>query len=329
MRQRRIKVNHQRAVYHCITRVVGGAFLLESDEAKEVLRKQIHKVARFCGVEILTYCIMSNHFHVMVRVPGPEDFDEISDAELLKRCLELYGNDEISMLQWENRLGTANEEARAENRRRLLARMGDVSAFMKELKQRFSIWYNRTHNRFGTLWAERFKSVLVENKLSALMMVAAYIDLNPVRAGIVEDPKDYRYCGYSEMLAKVGMVSSGLGGYFLRSGYSKERALGEYRKLLFGVGYKIKYSGGPVIDQDEVREVMQADGKLSQSELIRHRVRYFTDGAVLGSRTFVKQAFHDGMIPTSTRQTDRFSLLPFKGNEELAVFRNLRKDVIG
>jgi len=321
-------VQDQRAVYHCITRVVGGMFLLESDEAKEVLRKQMHKVAKFCGVEILTYCIMSNHFHVLVRVPSPKDFEALSDAELLKRCLELYSDDEISQLQWENRLATANEEDREENRRRLLARMGDVSAFMKELKQRFTIWYNRTHNRFGTLWAERFKSVLVENKLSALIMVAAYIDLNPVRAGMVEDPKDYRFCGYSEMLAKCGMNANGLGGFFLRSGYSKEKALDEYRKLLFGVGYKGKYSGGPAIDQNEVREVMQSDGKLSQSELIRHRVRYFTDGAVLGSKAFVKQAFHDGMIPSSTRRTDRCSLVPFEGNDELAVFRNLRKDVI-
>ena len=68
--------------------------------------------------------------------------------------------------------------------------MGDVSAFMKELKQRFSIWFNRSHKRFGTLWAERFKSVLIENAASALRTVAAYIDLNPVRAGLVEDPKE-------------------------------------------------------------------------------------------------------------------------------------------
>lgn len=42
----------------------------------------------------------------------------------------------------------------------LLARMNDVSAFMKALKQRFSVLYNRSHQRYGTLWADRFKSIL-------------------------------------------------------------------------------------------------------------------------------------------------------------------------
>ena len=117
MRQRRIKVQKQSAVYHCITRVVGGAFLLDEDESKEVLRKQIHQVAKFCGVELLTYCIMSNHFHVLVRVPL-EDLDTLSDAQLLRRCEALYGDDEIAMLQWENRLG--NPEKRRIIRDRLI-----------------------------------------------------------------------------------------------------------------------------------------------------------------------------------------------------------------
>ena len=69
--------------------------------------------------------------------------------------------------------------------------MGDVSAFMKTVKQRFSVWYNQSHARYGTLWADRFKSVLVEGDTRALATVAAYIDLNPVRAGMVEDPGKY------------------------------------------------------------------------------------------------------------------------------------------
>ena len=75
---------------------------------------------------------------------------------------------------------------------------GDVSIFMKELKQRFSIQYNRTHGRFWTLWAERFRSVLIEGRPLALQTVAAYIDLNPVRAHLLQDPKEYRFCGYAE-----------------------------------------------------------------------------------------------------------------------------------
>jgi hypothetical protein len=81
-----------------------------------------------------------------------------------------------------------------------LSRLFDVSIYMKELKGRFAQWYNRRHRRYGVLWAERFKSVLVEEG-QALSAVAAYIDLNPLRAGLCEDPRDYsRFqsgCSYS------------------------------------------------------------------------------------------------------------------------------------
>ena len=105
---------------------------------------------------------------------------------------------------------------------------------MKELKQRFSIWYNRTHQRYGTLWAERFKSVLMEDAATCLSAVSAYIDLNPVRAGLVEDPKDYRYCGYSEAVAGNIKARGGLcRALAMKTG---KAALSEYRKILFLMG---------------------------------------------------------------------------------------------
>ena len=67
-------------------------------------------------------------------------------------------------------------------RRKLLARMSDVSEFMKTVKQRFSVWFNRNHRCYGTLWSNRFKFVLVEGSGNPLQIMAAYIDLNPVRA---------------------------------------------------------------------------------------------------------------------------------------------------
>jgi hypothetical protein len=69
---------------------------------------------------------------------------------------------------------------------------------MKLVKQRFTQWYNRKHGRKGTLWEERYRSVLVDSAGEALATMAAYIDLNPVRAGLVDDPKDYPWCGYGE-----------------------------------------------------------------------------------------------------------------------------------
>ena len=118
---------------------------------KEVPRKMLWQVADFSGVEVLTYSIMSNHFHVLVRV---DDGQKISDAELLRRYKVLYPKptkyQEASVQMMEQTLEQGGEEAEA-IRRKLRARMGDISEFMKAVKQRFSVWYNRTHNRRGTL----------------------------------------------------------------------------------------------------------------------------------------------------------------------------------
>src|SRR5690606_38286427 len=67
---------------------------------------------------------------------------------------------------------------------------------MRILKQSFTRWYNRKNDRKGTLWDSRYRSVVVEDSPLALMSVAAYIDLNPLRAGIVEDPMSYAWSGY-------------------------------------------------------------------------------------------------------------------------------------
>ena len=89
------------------------------------------------------------------------------------------------------------ERRREEIRSRYTRRMHDLSEFMKSLLERFTKWFNRKHSRSGHLWEDRFKSVIVESGVAARTM-AAYIDLNPVRAGMVKDPADYRWSSYGE-----------------------------------------------------------------------------------------------------------------------------------
>ena len=191
MRMARIKLQGRTAVYHCISRVVGGQHLLD-DLGKETLVRILRQMAAFCGLEVITYCMMSNHFHLLVRVPEKQN---PTDAELLERMIGLYGKKGV-LVQVARQALKARGKIDADLRQGMLERMGDVSGFMKEVKQRFSRWYNRRTERYGTLWAERFKSVVVEDQPGVVGTVAAYIDLNPVRAGLVADPKDYRYSGY-------------------------------------------------------------------------------------------------------------------------------------
>jgi putative transposase len=169
MRQARIKIDAEKgaAVYHCISRTVNGERLLD-DVAKEVLRKQLWQVAEYCGVQILTFAILSNHFHVLVRVPKVEP---IPDRELWRRYAVLdpkptkYQVGRLEVIEAQLRSG---DLAGVAWRNRQLALMGDLSPFMKLVKQRFSTWFNRSYGRYGTLWSERFKSVLVEAKSGVL-----------------------------------------------------------------------------------------------------------------------------------------------------------------
>ena len=120
----------------------------------------------------------------------------IFDEPLLKRLSVLYSEAYEVGIATEI-AGTrkdGDEALAAEIHARFTYRMHDLSQFMKTLLQRFTRWFNRTHERLGTLWEQRYKSVIVESGVTARTM-AAYIDLNPVRAGMCSDPADYRSAG--------------------------------------------------------------------------------------------------------------------------------------
>jgi putative transposase len=206
--------------------VVGGEFLLD-DPCKEKFRLYMWQQAEFCGLQNISYCLMNSHTHILIRVPQPT---EVCDAESVHRAEALYGSEGREVVPLRQELERRGKIPR-KLRERLLRRMGDVSACMKELKQRFSRWYNEEHDRYGTLWAERFKSVLVEDQTEALRTVAAYIDLNAVRAGPVEDPKDYRFCGYAETVGGSQWAQAGLLSFLGREDWDRGGA--EYRQRLF------------------------------------------------------------------------------------------------
>ncbi len=327
MRTRRLKTEGVGAVYHCVSRIVGGDFLLEGDREKEVLRNQIWKVADFCGVEVLTYCIMSNHLHVLVRTPDESSLRRVPNSELIRRAKRIYSAEKAGT--FEQGLADPEADVRERVRSQLLSRMGDVSQYMKELKQRFSIWYNRSHERIGTLWAERFKSVLIEDEPMALSTVAAYIELNPVRAGIVDDPASYRFCGYSEAMggfrpARNGIVS------LLGSRQPWTQVAKLYRVVIFGKGESHDaFYPHKAVNVEKAARVMNQGGNISREEALRCRVRYFTDGMILGSNEFVARYFESHRHLFSARRRDGPRRMKGSDWGELRCLRDLRKEVFG
>jgi putative transposase len=327
--------------YHVMSRTAGGEKLF-GDTEKEAFRRLMWRMAKFSGVEVLTYAVMANHFHILVKVPERAKFlkrfeGEGGEERMLEHLALLYSKGYIAGVKAE--LARVREAGRAEEAEAILEtfrkRFCDLSCFVKELKERFSRWFNKHHGRRGTLWMERFKSVLVEDG-EALRTMALYIDLNPLRAGLVEDPKDYRWTGYGEAMGGSKRARRGLCKVMAAPLDSWEERRGgltpaeAYRCWLFGEGLEVAVeegigseggerversgleasgplptsprllgSGKPVLpvknrgfSKEKVEAVLKSGGKLSRADLLRCRVRWFSDGVAIGSKSFVEGVFN-------------------------------------
>ncbi len=311
MRQPRVKIpsTEGEARYHLMSRSVNGEYYFRQATARETLCQMMWKVAEFCGVEILTFAFMSNHFHIEVRVPlmGP-----VSDDELLRRYELLHPKPTLknpaTIESIRAQLEANGPEAEAW-RRKQLRLMGDISQFMKLLKQRISIRFNRTHRRFGPVWSGRFTSVLMEGQArdNASLSTALYIDLNPLRAGIVRDPKDYRFCGYGAAVGGDERARRGI--MRLTESATWEEAQARYRELLFAAGAEFR-SKGRVITQEELVDVIRRKGRLPLGTALLCRCRYLTNTLVLGSQVFVERHLAEYRRKTGARMRDGPRPLP-------------------
>ena len=329
MRLPRVKGEGQ-SFYHCLSRVVEGRFIFGASEAEQFL-SLMRPLEAFSGVRVLTYVLMANHFHLLCEVPAPRP---LSQSEVLARIEAGYGPERVQALQ-EQFARYAEQPHGIEQINRLLEpyrrRMNDISIFIKELKGRFTQWFNRRHQRYGTLWAERFKSVLLEGG-RAVATVAAYIDLNPVRAGLCSDPKEYRYCGYAEAVAKGSDVAhEGIRIILdLPQTTSRDELAREYRKHLFLRGAVASENHPPAFALARAQEVVeQENGELSLQERLRCRIRYFTDGVILGSRSFVESHRQRLKQKIGYKRKSGPTALKALGQATLWVFRNLRVRTFG
>ena len=312
------------AIYHCISRVVDKRFAFGPEE-KEKFRSLMRMYEKFSGCRVLSYCLMDNHLHLLLEVT-PRPAAGLTDDGLLTRVGAICDKVTVGLLAKELAearallaAGRVRESYIEAIHARYTYRMHDLSEFMKGLMQRFTQWFNGRHQRSGTLWERAFKSVVVEDG-EASRAVAAYIDLNPVRAGIVEDPADYRWSSYGEAVgggpkgngkrAREGLVRA----WMAHEGWEAEAKHWEgranihaaYRLLLLAEGEeksvtavdaqgelckRVKRKGMEPGKAGEERGPLEAGGRVALAKRLRWRLRYFSDGAVIGSRGFVDGFF--------------------------------------
>jgi hypothetical protein len=164
---------------------------------------------------------------------------------------------------------------------------------VKEIKQGFSRYFNKKYGRRGTLWGERFKSLIVEDGLT-LVNLLAYVDLNAVRARIVKRPEEYRWCslGYHVQSGNRDDLLSVDFGMKEWNEFDEQEIIRKYREYVYEVG-AIDRGKGAVIDEEIVKEERKKGFRLKRSEIFRYRCRYFTDAGVLGSKRFVREVFEE------------------------------------
>lgn len=288
--------------YHVMSRLTDGIDYFDELE-KQALVVLILKMARFCRIKVLTYCVMGNHFHALIEIPPqskatqkfreggwkPQGYFDSANSHdssensriagkntdafpigigwqrLLKHLKVLYSEAYIERLCKQlDRLAEQGNSKEIENiREAYLIRIADLSCYMREVKERFTKWLNERRGRRGTIWQGRFKSVLVQSHenssmaeysarmlnnasqtnqgsyLQALQTMAAYIDLNPVRAGLVNDPAEYPWCGYSAAIGGKREVCRGLEKILAApaDSWASDNLLQKYQKLLRDMGW--------------------------------------------------------------------------------------------
>ena len=259
-----------------------------NDKAKSYLFNRIKSLSTYFQLEIISVAVMSNHFHICAFCPGKM----FSDKEVVERYNSFYINNERHPQIELTDIQIIEKERK---------RMHNVSEFMKELQSSFSRWFNKViqPGRMGTLWASRFKSTILqatEHRASmgnsALFQCVKYVEMNPLRAKMVDDPGDYKFSTW-------GILKT-YGHHPFRENFLKHmrRIFGErgshmsnqqiYSQLQAEMARSYETEHALEVDKDFKIKVNSNEQEPVVMTLTQ-KFRYWIDGGIIGTKEFVKQ----------------------------------------
>ena len=226
---------------------------------------------------------MDNHYHILIEVP---EATTMPRGEVLRRWY---------LHQKSKSPGDPGDRVLEA----FCLKLHDLSVIISNIQQRFTQWYNRRKDRWGRLFGGRFDSVILDQD-GAVAKAMAYITLNPVRAGIVADPADYRWSGYGDRMAKGALQESeiALAKLIQRElGLPEEVFKGNEKDVMNRVwerfrecllGHVVERQG---IDRQTVAEKLNRANislKLTWSQRLMLRANFATKGVAVGSKQFVE-----------------------------------------
>ena len=267
----RMKFDRTVGWYHLYASVaaVKGHYPLADEAVRLKLIGVLKWYARVYCCEVASFTVMGNHYHVVARFDSPRKPDR---KELYARALLFYPRSQKMLDAW--------PESRWE---RFEARIFDVSEFMRNIQAAFATWYNRNYSRKGRFWADRFKSTLLTTPASVLECIL-YVELNAVRAGLTKRPEDY--AGSSLYLREIDKDRwlLPLSEFYAEGG---NRRYENFKELIYHRGAIMTKAGQQVLSQEIVeRERLRG---FARSGVYRKKLRYFTDGLVLGGEIMLRE----------------------------------------
>lgn len=139
--------------FHVMVQGINKEYIFSTEEMKEKYKKLLKENIQKSNVKLLSYCIMSNHAHMLMHVENVQE----------------------------------------------------MSKLMQKINTSFARFYNRKNNRVGFVFRDRFSIQPILNK-QHLYNCLAYIHNNPVKAGIIKNPQDYKYSSYREWIGEKEII---------------------------------------------------------------------------------------------------------------------------
>jgi hypothetical protein len=212
---------------------------------------------------------MGNHYHLVVRF---DELKELNRDELYRRASILYPNSGDKLDCWLK-----------DRWERFNARIFDVSELMRQVQSTYARWFNRTFERKGRLWGDRFKSTLLEDEEAAFECLL-YVELNPVRAGIVKRPEEFE--GNSLFLREIESDRWMMHLGEMSGIRSRKAAVRDYRAAVYYRGNVRSKDEQAVISK---RLIWEEEGRQFKPRgAYRKRLRYMVDGLAMGSAEYIQ-----------------------------------------
>lgn len=266
----RVKVAEGGVYYHLCARVAGpkDSFPLDNSVCRRRIVETIELFSNVYCCSVLGFAVMGNHYHLLIWM---NERRSMTREELKERAGLLYNSTLLGgwmQANWD----------------RFEERIFDVSELMRSLQSSIARWFNQTFGRRGRFWADRFKSTVFDDVKDA-MDCLLYIELNAVRAGLVERPEEYE--GNSLFYREIGKAKWMLPLTELTGVSNAKTAMVDFKARVYYRGAVPTKPNQRSIPKRIIAEE-EAKGFKTQGQF-RKRIRHFVDGVVVGNKEFVLQ----------------------------------------